>query len=119
MPIAWHIEDPELLREAIGFTAATTGFQPALVEKDYFASVVLEWLASRRPELVFKGGTALSKVHSGFFRLSEDLDFRTKRLLGNFPQAYSHLALIETAMNISQGETSHERLSAILEAEEF
>jgi len=29
---------------------------------------------------------------------SEDLDFETKAQLGNFPQAYSHLALINTAM---------------------
>ncbi len=29
--------------------------------------------------------------------MSEDLDFVTKRRLGNFPQAYSHLALINTA----------------------
>lgn len=38
--------------------------------------------------------------HLGLF--SEDIDFETKRLLGNFPQAYSHLALIETAINLSQ-----------------
>ncbi len=37
--------------------------------------------------------------HLGLF--SEDLDFKTKRLLGNFPQAYSHLALVETAINLS------------------
>ncbi len=30
--------------------------------------------------------------------LSEDMDFKTKRLLGNFPQGYSHLALIDTAL---------------------
>lgn len=34
--------------------------------------------------------------HLGLF--SEDLDFDTKSQLGNFPQAYSHLALINTAM---------------------
>jgi len=38
--------------------------------------------------------------HLGLF--SEDIDFETKRLLGNFPQAYSHLALIETAANFSR-----------------
>jgi GH15 family glucan-1,4-alpha-glucosidase len=39
--------------------------------------------------------------HLGLF--SEDIDFDTKRLLGNFPQAYSHLALIETAATIGNG----------------
>lgn len=34
--------------------------------------------------------------HLGLF--SEDLDFETKVQLGNFPQAYSHLALINTAL---------------------
>jgi GH15 family glucan-1,4-alpha-glucosidase len=38
--------------------------------------------------------------HLGLF--SEDIDFKTRRLLGNFPQAYSHLALIETAMNFNK-----------------
>jgi alpha,alpha-trehalase len=37
--------------------------------------------------------------HLGLF--SEDIDFKTKRLLGNFPQAYSHLALINTAILFS------------------
>lgn len=33
---------------------------------------------------------------------SEDLDFNTKRQMGNFPQAYSHLALIDTAILFSE-----------------
>ncbi len=46
--------------------------------------------------------------HLGLF--SEDIDFKSKRLLGNFPQAYSHLALIETAINFSGGFSEEEEL---------
>ena len=38
--------------------------------------------------------------HLGLF--SEDIDFKSKRLLGNFPQAYSHLALIDNALNFNE-----------------
>lgn len=75
MAIRWHEEDPALLREAIQFTAAETGFIPRLIEKDYFCSVLLEYLAASNEEMIFKGGTCLAKVHAGFYRLSEDLDF--------------------------------------------
>ena len=44
--------------------------------------------------------------HLGLF--SEDIDFATGRLLGNFPQAYSHLALIETAILLSEGKRTDE-----------
>ena len=44
--------------------------------------------------------------HLGLF--SEDIDFKTKQLLGNFPQGYSHLALIDTAMVLSEMEIEEE-----------
>lgn len=34
--------------------------------------------------------------------MSEDLDFITKKQLGNFPQAYSHLAMIDIGMLLSE-----------------
>ncbi|MCO5725336.1 glycoside hydrolase family 15 protein [Robiginitalea marina] len=49
--------------------------------------------------------------HLGLF--SEDIDFKTKRLLGNFPQAYSHLALIECALNFSRKASEQEVLQSI------
>ena len=49
--------------------------------------------------------------HLGLF--SEDIDFKTKRLLANFPQAYSHLALIETAINLSNI-TKQEQVKEVL-----
>ncbi len=49
--------------------------------------------------------------HLGLF--SEDIDFKTKRLLGNFPQAYSHLALIECAINFSKKESEERILESL------
>ncbi|MEM7484812.1 MAG: glycoside hydrolase family 15 protein [Bacteroidota bacterium] len=49
--------------------------------------------------------------HLGLF--SEDIDFKTKRLLGNFPQAYSHLALIECAINFSRKKNEEKILESI------
>jgi len=73
--IAVH-EDPDLFRESVLYTARETGFLAELIEKDYFCSLVLNYLyASDDFGLVFKGGTCLSKIYSDFYRLSEDLDF--------------------------------------------
>jgi len=69
-------EDKALFREAVNFTASRTGFSARLIEKDYFCAVLLAYLSERGGnQLVFKGGTCLAKVHAGFYRLSEDLDF--------------------------------------------
>jgi GH15 family glucan-1,4-alpha-glucosidase len=60
------------------------------------------WAIGERKEAVRMFENLLSHSnHLGLF--SEDIDFKSKRLLGNFPQAYSHLALIETAINFSRG----------------
>lgn len=73
--IRYH-EDATLFRDALRFTESTTGFSALLVEKDYFCSVLLEYMfAADIESFVFKGGTCLSKVHADFYRLSEDLDF--------------------------------------------
>lgn len=34
--------------------------------------------------------------------LAEEYDWRTKRLLGNYPQAFSHIALVNTAHNLAR-----------------
>ena len=54
--------------------------------------------------------------HLGLF--SEDIDFKTNALLGNFPQGYSHLALIDTAITLFGSElTVQEELFQMLKEE--
>jgi len=64
-----------MFRDALALTRERTGFAERLVEKDYFCTLLLEYLAAASSKLVFKGGTCLAKVHANFYRLSEDLDF--------------------------------------------
>lgn len=69
-------EDQALFREAVLFTAGQTGLNASLIEKDYFCTVLLQYLYDQ-PDcpLIFRGGTCIGKVYTDFYRLSEDLDF--------------------------------------------
>lgn len=72
--IDYHL-DTVLFHESLLYTEAVTGFRARQIEKDYFCSVILERLQNEATPPVFKGGTALSKIHASFYRMSEDLDF--------------------------------------------
>jgi predicted nucleotidyltransferase component of viral defense system len=61
----------DLCREA----SARERVQPQLVEKDFYLTRILWALGqSLADELLLKGGTLLSKVDLGFYRMSEDAD---------------------------------------------
>jgi hypothetical protein len=74
-----HNEDKQEFKEALAYTESRTGFSSILIEKDYYCSLLLRYLFHAQKdesrELVFKGGTCLSKVFVNFYRLSQDLDF--------------------------------------------
>lgn len=69
-------EDQVFFREAVLFTAGQTGLNATLIEKDYFCTILLQYLY-RQPDspLIFRGGTCIGKVYADFYRLSEGLDF--------------------------------------------
>ena len=73
----------------------------AFVEKDWFVTQVISIVAGIRQEgfeVIFSGGTALSKAHSLLYRFSEDVDFRviaaphlhTRRTLSGFKNSVLH-----------------------------
>ena len=41
--------------------------------------------------------------------LSEEYDVQSKRLVGNFPQAFSHIALVNAAFDLADGEKMRAR----------
>jgi predicted nucleotidyltransferase component of viral defense system len=69
-----HLDLPAF-RAAVERTARDFDFRPALVEKDYFCSLLIKAVSAPESGLIFKGGTCLSKIYADFYRLSEDLDF--------------------------------------------
>ncbi|MGH7269925.1 MAG: nucleotidyl transferase AbiEii/AbiGii toxin family protein, partial [Polyangiaceae bacterium] len=68
----------KLLQRRIQQAAKDGRVNQLVVERDYAQSYVLLGIVSQaelRETLVFKGGTALKKVHFKSYRFSEDLDF--------------------------------------------
>lgn len=67
-------KNKESFIQAIADTSAYFGIAAALVEKDYFITLILSRLKECASGLLFKGGTSLSKCHKIIDRFSEDID---------------------------------------------
>lgn len=66
--------DKELFEEVIISTAQALHMPVSIVEKDYFVTILLKAIAANQPDIVFKGGTSLSKCYKLINRFSEDID---------------------------------------------
>lgn len=64
----------ELFEQVILRTSDALGIEAGIVEKDYFVTLFLKHLVQKQPDLIFKGGTSLSKCFKLIQRFSEDID---------------------------------------------
>lgn len=55
--------------------------------------------------------------HLGLF--SEDIDLKTKKLIGNFPQAYTHIALINSAILLSEWSARRKKIDWDIDKKEW
>lgn len=100
----------ESFLSAIYKTANRFGFIESLIKKDYYLSLIRSHISVNVPSLVFKGGTSLNKVHVGFYRLSEDLDFCISTPLNSARTTRSN-AVLEVKELISEIPNHHPCLS--------
>ena len=67
-------EKPQEFYDTILYIGDRLNTSPAIIEKDYYVTMFLEALSKRVTNLIFKGGTSLSKCHKIINRFSEDID---------------------------------------------
>lgn len=74
--------DRETFKDMVGQAADSSSRTPAVVEKDYYVTLILKLLSEQLAECVFKGGTSLSKGFHVIDRFSEDIDITFKEHIG-------------------------------------
>ena len=64
----------ELFEQLILKVSQDLSINETIVEKDFYVTLILKELVKRCPDIVFKGGTSLSKCYKLVNRFSEDID---------------------------------------------
>ena len=85
--------DEAAFRDLVAITAAARNMRQSFVEKDYWVTWVLRNLADSplAEQVVFKGGTSLSKAYGLIERFSEDVDLAVIRQPGQPDAALQRL----------------------------
>ena len=66
--------DKDIFEQVILKVSEETGISSSIIEKDYYVTIFLEKIAEFQPNIIFKGGTSLSKCYKIINRFSEDID---------------------------------------------
>ena len=66
--------DRDLFEKVVLDASDHFGIVPVIIEKDYFVTIFLYEILKRQPNIIFKGGTSLSKCYHLVNRFSEDID---------------------------------------------
>lgn len=75
-------EDREAFKEVIEQVAEDSGRAAVVIEKDYYVTMILRLLSQKLSNVVFKGGTSLSKGFKAINRFSEDIDITFDEHIG-------------------------------------
>lgn len=67
-------DDKDTFEQIILKVSDETGIEAGIVEKDYYVTLFLKRIVELQPDIIFKGGTSLSKCYKLINRFSEDID---------------------------------------------
>ena len=67
-------KDREQFEAVLNAVSNELGVPVSIVEKDYYVTLFLKEIVKVYPDIIFKGGTSLSKCHKLIHRFSEDID---------------------------------------------
>ena len=65
--------EPSLFEQVILRVSEDTGVEVSIIEKDYYVTLFLQRIVAQQPNIIFKGGTSLSKCYKLINRFSEDI----------------------------------------------
>lgn len=66
--------DKEFFEQVILKVSEEKGIEASIIEKDYYVTLFLKKIVEVQPNIIFKGGTSLSKCYKVIDRFSEDID---------------------------------------------
>lgn len=66
--------DSSLFEQVVLRVSEDTGIEASIIEKDYYVTLFLQRIVAQLPNIIFKGGTSLSKCYKLINRFSEDID---------------------------------------------
>lgn len=76
------MHETEYFKDVILDVANRSGISDEIIEKDYYVTMILKRLSEMNTDIVFKGGTSLSKAFHVIDRFSEDVDITFTEHIG-------------------------------------
>ena len=70
--------DRETFEQIILKVSEDSGIEASIIEKDYYVTLFLKKIVEIQPNIIFKGGTSLSKCYKVINRFSEDIDLNVE-----------------------------------------
>ena len=71
-------DDKFVFEQIVLKVSEATGIAAGIIEKDYYVTLFLQRIVELQPNIIFKGGTSLSKCYKLIDRFSEDIDLNVE-----------------------------------------